>query len=153
MRAEADRIVAMASFTAAPAEDGASSGTAAQQTWREISAAARTLDSWIWEANSENAPLTLREAAVLTDATPLTGDLRWDTAEIAGRLSAPLSDDDAARLIRRMESVIQAAGAVARSLDTLASCPAASVVSYAPSRACETLDPEYQHSMNGACVQ
>ena len=151
MRAEADRIASLTSASMAPAEDVAPSPA----DWTEIHAAARALDAWVWEANSESAPLTAREAAVLSDAVPITGDIRWEVADIAGRLNRGTIDGPADQaLLHDMQTVMQKAGAVARLLDPLVQCrQTGREYSYAPRQVCETLDPEYQFAMNGACIQ
>ena len=150
MRLEADRIAALAS--ASIDAEGEAMTAAAQ--WTEIHAAARALDSWVWEASSESAPLTMRETAILSSAAPITGDLRWEIADIAGRLRTRASEGSAPGLGRDMLDVVQKAGAVARLLDPLVLCrDLGKEVTYAPHRRCETLDPEYQVAMDGSCLQ
>jgi hypothetical protein len=154
MRSEADRIALLASSSEAPLEDEVSASASTVETWREIAAAARSIDGWVWEANSKRAPLTLREAAVVSAAMPLTTDLRLESTAVVGDLVAPPSELDAASLVTRMDRIAQNASALARALTPLASCEASadkSEVSYAVPTDCETLDPEYQYAMVGPC--
>lgn len=154
MRSEADRIALLASSAEVPLEDDATVSPATAATWREIASAARSLDRWVWDATSTRAPLTLREAAVVSAATPLTADIRAESAAVAGDLEAPPSELDAATLVARMDRVAENASAVARALTPLATCEApadGAQMSYAVRHNCETLDPEYQFAMMGPC--
>jgi hypothetical protein len=154
MRSEADRIALLASSAEAPLEDDATVSPASVATWREIASAARSLDRWAWDATSTRAPLTLREAAVISAATPLTADIRTESGAVAGVFSAPPSALDAPPLEARMDRVAQTASTVARALTPLATCEVGSAeaqVSYAMPRNCDTLDPQYQVAMMGPC--
>lgn len=151
MRTEADRIAALAASIAAPLEDGEGKARDAVSAWAEIAASSRTLESWLWEANDPNAPLNLREDAVVAGVTPIASELEWDAEDIADQLRAPMSEDDAARVAQRMDSLARAAAGIARALDPLTTCRA-QVISYSPRNDCESRDPEYQYAMSGACL-
>lgn len=149
MRVEADRIASLALMTATPTEEGRDEA-GARAAWNEIAAAARSLDAWLWEANEPNAPLNMREIAVVTGVAPIASELKWDVQDVASRLSASESEDDIARMSRRMDSIARAAAGIARAIDPLTACEAP-VVSYGPRNECETRDPEFQVAMAGAC--
>jgi hypothetical protein len=130
MRAEADRIATLAASTAVSFEEPPVGSSA---VWKEVAAAARALDAWVWEAQSQRAPLTAQEAATVSAATPLTSQIRADAAAVAEELAAGEVDADA--LYARMEQVARTASTVARQLEPLAICDAQ--LSYAPEETCE----------------
>ena len=144
MRAEADRIAMMASTAAMPLAEGLPARPSTIEMWREVAAAARAFDAWIWEAQSQEAPLTPGEAAVLVAATPLTSEMSLGSLAVASDLAAPAKEPDAVLLVSRMEGLARTASTVARSLEPLAICDAPDrrmEMSYAPaSPDCEDLD-------------
>lgn len=152
MRAEAERIALLASTAATPAEEDGAAAPAPVETWREIAAAARALDDWMWEAGAPGAPLSPREAAAVSVTTRMTRDMRVESAAVAGDLVAMASELDMALPIGRMRAVERAAVTVARRLAPLAICESPRELSYAPADAdCESVDAEYQYAMTGPC--
>ena len=131
MRAEADRIATLAASTAVPFEEPPVGSSA---VWKEVASAATALDAWVWEAQSQKAPLTPQEAATVSAAIPLTSQIRAGAASVAEELVAGDVDPDA--LSSRMEQVARTAATVARQLEPLAICDAQ--LSYAPEETCET---------------
>ncbi|MCB1019789.1 MAG: hypothetical protein KDC27_07660 [Acidobacteria bacterium] len=149
MRSDADRIAQAASSLALTSDEAQASDIA--DRWARVAASASSLDAWVVRER-RSAGLTFGETAILTDASPLLDDLYWEAAEIARRVGT--SSADQAVLAARAQSVVRTASAVARLIDPLTACREAErFVSYSPHPACETLDPEFQYAMSGACVQ
>ena len=151
MRAEADRIATLAASTAVPLEEKEPAPAGAVEIWKEVAASAQSLDAWAWEAQSQKAPLTLQEATAVASATPLTSQIRIDSAALAGDLMAPAREVDTASLTARMERVARTATTVARALEPLAICdPQQLEVTYAPASSdCEGLDSKF--GVKGPC--
>ena len=153
MRAEEDRIATLAASTVTSIDEESPAPAASVEIWREVAAAAQSLDKWAWEAQSQRAPLTLHEAAVVSATVPLTAQIRSDSTALAQALTAPAGEVNSAALPLRMEDVARNATAVARALEPLAICDSPNVeVTYAPPSAdCQKLDSKKPSGRSAPC--